>query len=107
MVRDGIASADVAIQGSWNFAAAWDAWVDPESPIVQYEWCIGSEVGNEDVMPCTAVVRLRGCSTHDTHVVSRTRASCLNPHRMVSTCGHSRRRLTPSTEFASRSCTSP
>ena len=57
VVRDGIADADVTIQGSWNFAASWDAWVDPESPIVQYQWCLGSDVGKEDVMACTLIVR--------------------------------------------------
>ena len=55
VVRDGIEEIDAQVQGTWNFAANWDAWTDDESPITRYEWCLGSSIANTDVMACTDV----------------------------------------------------
>lgn len=57
VVRDGIEEFDASVQGTWNFAANWDAWEDQESPVVRYQMCLGSAVGKADVMPCRDVVR--------------------------------------------------
>lgn len=57
VVRDGMLERDLQLQGSWDFGANWDAWVDEESPIERYEWCLGTAVGLDDVLACTTVVR--------------------------------------------------
>jgi len=59
VVRDGISQVDVDVQGSWTFSANWDHWTSVFSPMVSYEWCLGTTPGAEDVMPWTATSGLR------------------------------------------------
>lgn len=55
-VRDGETSQDIDIQ--WDdsiIAANWDEFSDPESDIIKYLWCAGTQTGVCDVVPQTDV----------------------------------------------------
>lgn len=51
-VRDGVTLEDVDVQWDDSFLAAnWDEFVDAESEITNYFWCVGTKMGVCDVVP--------------------------------------------------------
>lgn len=57
-VRDGYthAGGDVEISARLDaLAAHWTSFEDPDSAIVDYEWCVGTAPGKSDVVECQSV----------------------------------------------------